>query len=80
MRPITMTTLAAILTLLPLAFALGQGSEMQQPLAIAIISGLIVQLPLVLCVMPVLFSLTQRGMRTPPAPAPIAPPPPAAEQ
>jgi CzcA family heavy metal efflux pump len=57
MRPIAMTTLAAILTLLPLAFALGQGSSMQQPLAIAIISGLIVQLPLVLCVMPVLFSL-----------------------
>jgi multidrug efflux pump subunit AcrB len=48
MRPIAMTTIAAILTLLPLAFALGQGSEMQQPLAIAIISGLIVQLPLVL--------------------------------
>jgi multidrug efflux pump subunit AcrB len=61
MRPIAMTTLAAILTLLPLAFAIGQGSQMQQPLAIAIISGLIVQLPLVLCVMPVLFNLTQRG-------------------
>jgi CzcA family heavy metal efflux pump len=61
MRPIAMTTLAAILTLLPLAFAIGQGSQMQQPLAIAIVSGLIVQLPLVLCVMPVLFNLTQRG-------------------
>lgn len=54
-RPIAMTTLAAILTLLPLAFALGQGSEMQQPLAIAIIAGLMVQLPLVLLFMPVLF-------------------------
>jgi multidrug efflux pump subunit AcrB len=60
MRPIAMTTLAAILTLLPLAFAIGEGSQMQQPLAVAIVSGLIVQLPLVLCVMPVLFSLTQR--------------------
>lgn len=59
MRPIAMTTIAAILTLLPLAFALGQGSEMQQPLAIAIISGLVVQLPLVLLVMPVLFSMMQ---------------------
>lgn len=56
LRPITMTTLAAILTLLPLAFAIGQGSQMQQPLAIAIISGLIVQLPLVLLIMPVLFN------------------------
>lgn len=55
MRPIAMTTLAAILTLLPLAFALGQGSTMQQPLAVAIIAGLIVQLPLVLMVMPVLY-------------------------
>ena len=55
MRPITMTTLAAILTLFPLALAIGQGSEMQQPLAIAIISGLIFQLPLVLLVMPVLY-------------------------
>jgi len=55
MRPILMTTLAAILALLPLALALGQGAAMQQPLAIAIISGLAVQLPLVLVVMPVLF-------------------------
>lgn len=60
MRPIAMTTIAAILTLLPLALAIGQGSAMQQPLAIAIISGLLVQLPLVLFVMPVLFELTQR--------------------
>jgi CzcA family heavy metal efflux pump len=63
MRPIAMTTFAAILTLLPLAFALGQGSAMQQPLAIAIISGLIVQLPLVLLVMPTLFLLLQGGRR-----------------
>ncbi len=60
MRPIVMTTVAAILTLLPLAFAIGQGSAMQQPLAIAIISGLIVQLPLVLLVMPVLYNTLQK--------------------
>ncbi|HUW28232.1 MAG TPA: efflux RND transporter permease subunit [Sulfuriferula sp.] len=57
MRPIAMTTFAAILTLLPLAFAIGQGSAMQQPLAVAIIAGLTVQLPLVLLVMPVLYWL-----------------------
>jgi CzcA family heavy metal efflux pump len=62
LRPIAMTTLAAILTLLPLAFAIGQGSQMQQPLAIAIISGLIVQMPLVLLIMPVLFdAMTSRS-------------------
>jgi multidrug efflux pump subunit AcrB len=53
MRPIAMTTVAAILALLPLAMGIGQGSAMQKPLAIAIISGLIVQLPLVLIVLPV---------------------------
>jgi len=57
LRPITMTTLAAMLALLPLAMALGQGSAMQQPLAIAIIAGLLVQLPLVLIAMPVVFHL-----------------------
>jgi CzcA family heavy metal efflux pump len=57
LRPIAMTTIAAILALLPLAFALGQGSAMQQPLAVAIISGLIVQMPLVLLVLPVLLRL-----------------------
>ncbi len=61
LRPIAMTTIAAILTLLPLAFAIGQGSGMQQPLAIAIISGLVVQLPLVLLVMPVLYRVLLRA-------------------
>ena len=57
MRPIAMTTLAAILALLPLALGLGQGAAMQQPLAIAIISGLAVQLPLVLTVLPALLKV-----------------------
>src|SRR5581483_5902563 len=38
-RPIIMTTLAAILALLPLAAGYGQGAQMQQPLAIAVIGG-----------------------------------------
>ncbi|MDB5685585.1 MAG: efflux transporter permease subunit, partial [Rhizorhabdus sp.] len=58
LRPITMTTLAAILTLLPLALAIGQGSGIQQPLAIAIIAGLLLQYPLVLLAMPVLVRMT----------------------
>lgn len=65
MRPIVMTTLAAILALIPLAIALGQGSEMQQPLAIAIISGLIVQVPLVIIVMPIIYrALLRKGVTT----------------
>jgi multidrug efflux pump subunit AcrB len=57
LRPISMTTLAAILALAPLAFALGAGSAMQRPLAVAIIAGLIAQGPLVLLAMPALFRL-----------------------
>jgi multidrug efflux pump subunit AcrB len=61
LRPITMTTLAAILTLLPLALAIGQGSGIQQPLAIAIIAGLLLQYPLVLLAMPVLVRWMDRN-------------------
>jgi CzcA family heavy metal efflux pump len=71
LRPIAMTTIAAILALLPLSLALGQGSAMLKPLAIAIISGLIVQMPLVLWVMPVLYALLSRGL--PENPEPFSP-------
>jgi multidrug efflux pump subunit AcrB len=64
MRPIAMTTFAAILALLPLALNIGQGSAMQQPLAIAIISGLCVQLPMVLIVLPVLLVIFRVQKRT----------------
>ena len=57
MRPIAMTTFAAILALLPLALGFGQGAAMLKPLAIAIISGLLFQLPLVLVVLPALLAL-----------------------
>ena len=60
MRPIAMTTFAAILALLPLALGIGAGSAMQQPLAIAIISGLVLQMPVVLIVLPVLLAHRQR--------------------
>jgi multidrug efflux pump subunit AcrB len=60
MRPIAMTTFAAILALLPLALGIGQGSAMQQPLAIAIVSGLVFQLPLVLIVLPTLLAVGER--------------------
>jgi CzcA family heavy metal efflux pump len=64
MRPIAMTTIAAILALFPLALGLGAGSAMQQPLAIAIISGLVLQMPLVLVLLPVLLSLRGAGTGT----------------
>ena len=39
LRPIVMTAIAAVCGMLPLAFALGAGSQMLQPLAIAVIGG-----------------------------------------
>ena len=60
MRPIAMTTFAAILALLPLALGIGQGSGMQQPLAVAIIAGLAAQLPLVLVVLPLMLNALAR--------------------
>jgi multidrug efflux pump subunit AcrB len=60
MRPIAMSTLAAILALLPLALGMGQGSAMQQPLAVAIISGLAVQLPLVLILLPAFLAMLRK--------------------
>ena len=56
LRPILMTTLTAILGLLPLAFGLGAGAEMQKPLAIAVVGGLAFSTLLTLLIGPVLYS------------------------
>lgn len=63
MRPIAMTTLAAVFALLPLALGIGRGAAMQQPLAIAIVSGLLVQLPLMLIVLPALLVILKATKR-----------------
>jgi CzcA family heavy metal efflux pump len=55
LRPILMTALAAITGMLPLAFALGAGSQMLQPLAIAVIGGLLISMLLSLVVTPVVY-------------------------
>jgi CzcA family heavy metal efflux pump len=57
LRPILMTALAAIAGMLPLAFALGAGSQMLQPLAIAVIGGLAISMLLSLVVTPVMYLL-----------------------
>jgi CzcA family heavy metal efflux pump len=69
LRPITMTTLAAIFTLLPLALAIGPGSGIQQPLALSIIAGLMLQFPTVLLAMPVLISFIVRDAQRESAPS-----------
>lgn len=63
LRPILMTTLTAILGLLPLAFGIGAGAEMQKPLAVAVVGGLAFSTFLTLLVGPVLYAALFRPER-----------------
>lgn len=63
-RPVLMTSLAAMLGMLPLALALGAGSELLQPLAIAVIGGLTVALALSLIVTPTVYAMFTRSKGT----------------
>jgi multidrug efflux pump subunit AcrB len=55
LRPIFMTALATVAGMLPLSFAIGAGSEMLQPLAIAVIGGILVSMALSLIVTPAVY-------------------------
>jgi multidrug efflux pump subunit AcrB len=59
LRPILMTTASTILGMLPLALGLGAGAELRQPMAVAIIGGLITSSLLSLIVVPVLYTLVE---------------------
>jgi CzcA family heavy metal efflux pump len=59
-RPVLMTSLAAMLGMLPLALALGAGSELLQPLAIAVIGGLTMALGLSLVVTPTVYAMVRK--------------------
>jgi multidrug efflux pump subunit AcrB len=55
LRPITMTALATVAGMLPLAFAIGAGSQMLQPLAIAVIGGVLISMVLSLIITPAVY-------------------------
>jgi multidrug efflux pump subunit AcrB len=79
-RPILMTSLAAILGLLPLAFGIGPGAQMQQPLAIMVIGGLTANMLFTRMVIPAGYEVVEwlkgeqaevRPVVPQPAPAPV---------
>jgi multidrug efflux pump subunit AcrB len=55
LRPIVMTAIAAVAGMIPLALGIGAGSEMLQPLAIAVIGGLLIAMILSLFVTPTIY-------------------------
>jgi HAE1 family hydrophobic/amphiphilic exporter-1 len=82
-RPIMMTTMAALMGTLPIALAVGAGSELRQPLGVAVVGGLLVSQLLTLYITPVIYvyleTLAMRFRRKPVAtPAPAPKPAPAA--
>ena len=64
LRPIAMTALATIAGMLPLALAIGSGSQMLQPLAIAVIGGLLSSIVLSLILTPTIHYYLNRGKAT----------------
>ena len=62
LRPVLMTALAMILGMLPMALALGEGSEQNAPLGRAVIGGLLVATFVTLCIVPLVYSLLRRQM------------------
>jgi len=62
-RPILMTAIATVCGMFPLALALGAGSQMLQPLAIAVIGGLTISIVLSLVVTPVVYYQLTRSRR-----------------
>jgi CzcA family heavy metal efflux pump len=55
LRPIMMTTLTTVMGMLPLALGLGEGAEMLQPLAVALVGGLSLSLVITLLLIPIIY-------------------------
>lgn len=64
LRPIVMTTLTTILGLLPMAFEIGEGAELQAPLARVVIGGLLASTLITLVFVPTVYTLFEQGFKS----------------
>jgi HAE1 family hydrophobic/amphiphilic exporter-1 len=63
LRPIIMTTLTTVLGLTPMAFEIGEGAELQAPLARVVIGGLIASTLITLVFVPTLYTIFEQGLK-----------------
>jgi cobalt-zinc-cadmium resistance protein CzcA len=71
MRPVMMTCVAACVGLLPAAFSTGIGSQVQKPLALVVVGGILLAPALILLILPVLIDIfSRRGRSQPGRPTP----------
>jgi HAE1 family hydrophobic/amphiphilic exporter-1 len=63
LRPILMTTLTTCLGLVPMSLGIGEGAELQAPLARVVVGGLIASTLITLVFVPTLYSLFEEGFR-----------------
>jgi HAE1 family hydrophobic/amphiphilic exporter-1 len=63
LRPILMTSIACVLGLVPMSLGIGEGSEMQVPLARVVIGGLITSLLITLVLVPTVYTLFEEGWK-----------------
>jgi HAE1 family hydrophobic/amphiphilic exporter-1 len=62
MRPVLMTSLTVIFSMLPAAMGIGAGADTNAPLAVAVIGGMISSTLLTLIIVPVVYSLVEHGL------------------
>lgn len=84
LRPVLMTSLAAALGMLPLAYGIGSGADMLRPLAVAVMGALAISVLLSLVATPAVYYVLLRTLGGVPRPvpvpaAPLVPPTPPAE-
>ena len=74
LRPILITKLTTVLGLMPMALGIGEGAEIRQPMAIAVIGGVLISSLFTLIVIPVVYALLDRKVYRAAAPQPAAAP------